>query len=387
MTRQTALWLIPLAAGPLAAQEKTPDVSVEIHGTVLMNGWRNSGAVNNADVPTVAVRAVGAGRSSSLGGSIRQTRLTGTIRAESVLGARLFGELDVDFYGGQQPSGGGRTHPLPRIRRAYGELRWSHATVLVGQEAPPIAEVNPSSVGSVGFPLFASSGNLWLWLPQVRATGWLMPPGGTRLGIEGALLAPSSGDPQDPFLTQPDRAEQSGRPALEGRLLLRWVGGGRPGTVSVGGHSGWFVRADDGLEKSRAVAASVIAPIGPRLELRGEAFRGRALAGLGGGGVGQFTGAAGLVPVRTTGGWAQAVVLPVPALELAAGIGIDDPKDQDLAGANARLRNRTVAFGVTGRPGPLVAGVEVRRVTTTYAGPPIGRASNTHLNLGLGFSF
>ena len=47
------------------------------------------------------------------------------------------GEVDVDFFGGQQPSTGGRTHPIPRLRRAYGELRWSHVSLLVGQEAPP----------------------------------------------------------------------------------------------------------------------------------------------------------------------------------------------------------------------------------------------------------
>jgi hypothetical protein len=388
MNRQTIICWLTLWSAPVVAQERARDLGVEIHGTILFNGFRNSGPVNNSDVPTVALVVPATGvRTSSLSGTARQTRVTLAVRSESVLGGRLSGELDLDFFGGQQPSTGGRTHPLPRIRRAYGELRWSYATVLVGQEAPPIAEVNPSSLASIGLPLFAASGNLWLWIPHLRATGWFTRPGGVRVGIEGALLAPTSGEPQDPFLTQPDRGERSGRPAFEGRVLARWNQGGKPGTVSVGGHYGWFLRPDNELESSRAVAVAVNLPIGNRLEVRGELFRGRALAGLGGGGIGQLTDPTGLVPVRTRGGWGQLVVFPVAALELNLGAGIDDPTDADLVGANARIRNRTFSFGLIGRAAPVLLGFEVRRVTTTYLGPPSTRASNTHLNLAAGVEF
>jgi hypothetical protein len=154
-------------------------------------------------------------------------------------GAALHGELDVDFHGGQQPSGGGRTHPVLRIRRVFAEARWTGVTLLVGQEAPPLFEISPSSLASSGFPGFASAGNLWLWLPQIRLTGWLTPAARVRLGLEGTLLAPSAGEPQDPFLTQPDRAERSGRPSLEGRIVARWGEGTSLAELGAGGHYGW----------------------------------------------------------------------------------------------------------------------------------------------------
>ena len=65
------------------------------------------------------------------------------------------------------------------------------------------------------------AGNLWLWIPQVRLSADLESSGGgVRLGAEVAALAPTSGDPQGTFLTQPDIAEQSGRPFLQGRVQL-----------------------------------------------------------------------------------------------------------------------------------------------------------------------
>ena len=46
-----------------------------------------------------------------------------------------------------------------------------------------------------------------------------LPSRGTlRIGAEVAALAPTSGEPQGAFATQPDIAERSGRPFLQGRL-------------------------------------------------------------------------------------------------------------------------------------------------------------------------
>ena len=87
-----------------------------------------------------------------------------------VLGGTFSGEVDVDFFGGQQPSSGGRTFPLLRMRRARGHGAVGHAQLLFGQESPLVAERSPRSLASVGFPDFAGAGNLWLWIPQARVT-------------------------------------------------------------------------------------------------------------------------------------------------------------------------------------------------------------------------
>lgn len=386
VARHVAVLCLAVAL-PLAAQEPA-GVDVTLHGTILVNGFRNSATVNNADVPTTVVPPDPADplADASLGATVRQTRLRVLASVADFHGAALAGELDFDLFGGQQPSSGGRTHPVARIRRAFAEARWPRLAVLVGQEAPPVFELSPSSPASVGFPGFAAAGNLWLWLPQVRVTWWALPvrPEGIRLAVEGTVLAPSAGEPQEPFLTEPDRAERSGRPGLEGRLRLQW-GDEEGGEVSAGGHLGWLAMEDGRREEQRAIGVLARVPVGRHVELRGEFFAGEALGGLGGGGIGQSLGPGGAI--ATHGGWGQLLVRPVPALEFGLGYGVDDPDDGDAAFAGARLRNEVIAGQATWRVAPVLLGAEIRRMETEYAPADGGVRRNTHLNLAAGLEF
>jgi hypothetical protein len=184
-------------------------------------------------------------------------------------------------------------------------------------------------------------------------------------------------------VTQPDRAEQSKRPYLQGRLGLRWGQAPAAGEISVGGHLGWLATTGDSLLDSRAAAVMLQVPLGRILELRGEAFTGKAIAGLGGGAIGQNLGING-VPVRTRGGWGQLLVRPAPEWELGGSYGIDDPKNEDLDPATMRLKNQTVVAHVSWRPAPLILGLEYRHITTSYGA---GKATAGHLNLALGADF
>jgi hypothetical protein len=381
-TRRVVFLALPLLAAPLAAQQA--DIEAHLHGLVLMNAFYTSDAVNNSDVPQFAFPAAGNPRTSTTSATVRQSRVTVTALVPDFARGALTGELDVDFYGGQQPSSGGRTFPLLRIRRAFAELTWRRAALLVGQESPPIAAVSPSSLASIGFPDFAGAGNLWLWIPQIRLSGDLAPAGGVRVGAEVAALAPTSGDPQGAFLTQPDIAERSGRPYLQGRLRARWGTGEEQGEVSFGGHYGWLVDSTGGRAPSRALVASVWTPLTQWAEVRAEAFVGQALAGLGGGGIGQNMVLDG-VPVHTRGGWAQLNLRPTAAWEVGAGGGIDDPDDDDLV-LGSRRRNIAVEGHVHWRHAPAVVGLEVRGLWTRYA-PAVGDLSAAHINLAAGFEF
>ena len=372
--------LLLLSSRLLPAQE--PKLEASVHGLILMNGFYTNDDMNNSDVPQFALPAGEPARTTT-SATVRQSRVTVTGVAQDFADGTLTGELDVDFFGGQQPSTGGRTFPLLRIRRAFAELTWARFAVLVGQESPPIAEVSPSSIASIGFPLFAGAGNLWLWIPQIRVSADLAPLGGVRLGVEGAALAPTSGEPQQTFLTQPDAAERSGRPYLQGRLRARWGEEDRLGEVSFGGHYGWLEDSTGGRIDSKALAVSVWTPIAGGLELRGEAFIGQALAGLGGGGIGQNMVRNG-VPVEARGGWVQ-LNYRAGTWELGAGGGIDDPEDEDLVAAS-RLRNLAYGGHLIWRPLPAVVGLEAREIRTDYAAP-VATESGVQVNLGIGIEF
>jgi len=387
--RATLLVSLAAVAVPLAAQTPpSPPApapvakrSVEVTGLVLVNGFFTNARVNNSDVPQFVDSLAPA---SAVGGTIRQTRLGLLVTDPDVLHGSFSGEVDVDFFGGQQPSSGGRTFPLLRLRRAVGIVAWAHAQLLFGQESPLVAERSPRSLASVGFPDFAAAGNLWLWLPQFRAT---LEQGYTlRLAEQVAVLAPTSGTAQGLFNTQPDSAERSRRPYLQARVRLAWGPTDDPSEIAIGGHLGWLASADT-LFQSRAVTADARFKVGP-VELLAEAFSGKALAGLGGGGIGQSIGPTG-VEVRTKGGWGQLNVRPRRELMVGGGCGIDDPDDGDLSDALGNPRGRLKNFVCEGhvdlRPrGPLVFGVEFRRLETTY---PTGKFTANHFNLAAGYRF
>ena len=381
---QSLLVLLFTTQQPAAQPRRT----VELTGFVLVNGFYNSAAVNNSDVPQIAAAdTIGLG---SVGGTIRQTRLGVFVNEPDVLRGDFAGELDVDFFGGQQPSSGGRTFPLLRLRRALATLTWtgngSSMQLLIGQESPLVADRSPRSLASIGFPDFAGAGNLWLWIPQVRLTGEF----GTtlRLALQGAVLAPGTGTPQPAFTTQPDSAERSGRPSLETRLRVAWGPADDPSEIGIGAHIGWFLGTDtlsgDSLLVSHAATADGRFKFG-MIELVGEAFVGQALTGLGGGGVGQNTGAGG-VPVQTKGGWGQLNVRPSTEWMFGGGCGIDDPDDADVGGAaGARLKNFVCEGHVEWRPrGPMVFGFEFRHFKTSYAA---GDFTANHINLAAGYRF
>jgi len=129
------------------------------------------------------------------------------------------------------------------------------------------------------------------------------------------------------------------------------------------------------------VVLSVWTPLAGGFELRGEAFTGEALAGLGGGGIGQNMVRNG-VPVATKGGWAQ-LNYRAGGWELGAGGGIDDPDDDDLVAAS-RLRNTTFEGHVILRRLPVVVGLEGRGIQTRYS---TETRSAAHVNLGVGLEF
>jgi hypothetical protein len=353
-------------------------VRMELSGRVVVNGFGNSRRVNNVDnpqfvrpdtTPGVPVRGVGM--------AIRQTRLGLAVTVADVLGGGFSGDVDVDFYGGQQPSSGGRTFPLVRLRTARGFVRWSHAELLLGQESPLIAGLNPVTPAAIGTPDFAAAGNLWLWLPQVRFG--VENRGRLRFGAQAAVLAPTSGDAVASFDTDYDLAERSQRPYLQGRLHAAWGEGDATQELGCGIHQGWLVPNTTRVE-SRAIACDLTFPVDSWLEVRGEFFSGQGVRGLGGGGIGQNVATGTDVPLKTTGGWAQINVRPTFALRFGAGCGADHPEARAL-----RHRNDACAAYTIVRPiGPLFFGGELRRLRTEYS---TARFTNDHVTLAAGFEF
>ncbi|MHB8839379.1 MAG: hypothetical protein ACYC7F_10545, partial [Gemmatimonadaceae bacterium] len=301
-----------LAAQGESAVKSKSGMSLELNGRVLMSAFANTRRTNNSDVPTTVRPDTASGPANGGAGmEIRQTTLGLAVTSPSVLGAEFLADLDVDFFGGQVSTFGGRTMPVIRLRTARAILTWPHAELLLGQEQPLVSNLNPVSLAGVGTPDFTAAGNLWYWMPQARLT--LERAGRVRLGVSGTILAPMTGEPVGSFDTEFDAAERSRRPFLEGRVRLRWGKEESQAEVGVGFHQGWLAVVRDSMLENRAVTADALISIGRRLEFRGEAFSGRGMRVLGGGQVAQLYGKGGVV-VRGSGGWGQLNLKPTARL-------------------------------------------------------------------------
>lgn len=375
---------LSLCAAPLAAQGAHPAWEWSFHGVVLMNGFWNSDRVNNSDLPLAVLgpdTAVAPLPRSSLGATVRQTRLTGMADLAGFAGGDLHTELDVDFYGGQLNNG--RTGPLIHLRRVIGEVTWQRTSLLVGQEAPLVADVSPVSLATIGVPGYASAGNLWFWIPQIRGSWDLVGGRRLRLGLQGAVLDGMTEETQGTSFTTPTRAERSGRPMLEGRLRARW---GANGELGVGGHLSWLATSGDSLLQVNGLMVSGVIPLGI-LELRGEWYTGQGLSDLGGGAIGQPLNSNG-EPLKDTGGWGQLNLKAGRSWVLGGGYGYSDPKGTTAdAGNNAfKIFNSQYGGHLDWRHAPAVVSVEYRHLATTYGGT-IGKRAADHLNLGVGIEF
>lgn len=355
-------------------------IGLELSGRVLMNVFTNNKETNNADVPMYRKQVPDGSLKGGMGMTVRQTTLGAALTVHDVLGGTFSGDLDVDFFGGQVPSPGGRTFPLLRIRTARATIDWGSSELMIGQEQPLVAGLNPLSLASVGAPNFSYAGNLWLWLPQIRYG--IRREGALRYGAQAAILAPTSAEPAAFFATGFDDAERTGVPFAQARLHLGWGEEERPAEIGVGYHSGQVNDNADEAQPSTAVTLDFVIPFLEKFELVGEAYSGQVLAGLGGGGIGHNFGVDSITPLRTTGGWAQLNYQVSPRLLVGAGFGFDDPNDDD---APPLLLNATQEVHLHWRPsGPLVFGLEWRSTRTRYAASDY---PNTHINLAFGFEF
>ncbi len=376
-------------------------VQLELSARVIMNSFRSVGNLQGADAPVFAnlerprdPLSGSAGR-TNLGVSFRQTLLGATATMDSVLGGTFAADLEFDFFA-RATDATPPVFPEPRLRTARVFLTWPRTDVMLGMETPLISDLNPISSAGVGIPVFATAGNLWNWLPQVRVTRTLYSQEGGRalsVALQGAVMSPYANERHLASLTGPDAGALSGWPAVESRLRLRWGEGHDAvaaqgvltsgGEIGVGGHRGALRVVGDTTMASWATSVDARVALGHRLELRGEAYRGRLVRGLGGGGIGQNFGAISGpgdpgAPLTDTAGWLQLNAQVSPTLLAGAGCGTDR-----VHGATAeRKRNSVCAAHAQWRPAqPLLLSLEWRDLRTRYAS---GLMRGSHLNLGLG---
>jgi len=360
-----------LDTSKVEADQKFP---VKLSGLVLMNSYLYEGRTGGVDLPMVALN--GPFRHAG-GGTLRNTQLAFSYsRPKALWGAEFAGRLQLDLFGGSLNI---QNH-LVRLRTADVSLNWAARSLTFAIDKPIFSPRNPDSLSQLGIPLFANSGNLWLWQPQLRYEERVQFTDATglraRLGVyqtNDSLAAPPAGIALSPS-----------RPALQGRFeLFHQFHGGRRIEFAPGFHLSRSLVQGAGV-RSYVVSADWLVPIAPRVDWIGFAFTGQDLTGLGVAGIHQaFTLRQGHpLAVRGRGGWTQLSLHAANWLDLNLLAGIHDDFNRDLAG-NGIARNLSYAANLRFHlASNVLLGPEIMQIRTTYLQTGIQLINRYDLALG-----
>ncbi|MEW6328199.1 MAG: hypothetical protein AB1487_11525 [Thermodesulfobacteriota bacterium] len=238
------------------------------------------------------------------------------------------GRFEVDFYGTNAPGDNGN-NLIPRMRLGYVNLIYNpcNTSLLIGQDWVPVAQLNPSQID---FSILTASGNLWWRVPQVTVR--------KQIG-DFELLASAMRHRRTATTDEARMPWVLGRVAYNGGLLGKGCSvalGGGYRTESVA-KSTWTT-ADHRIERY-LLAAELKLVRGP-WEFKAEPWIGQ---GIGDEfwrydlSVNYHNGVGDTADPETIWAWGGFVDLTYkvdPRLSFTVGYGVDDPRDEDLAGIN-----------------------------------------------------
>ncbi len=375
---------------------------VRLSGIVLMNLFSDRGTVDNQDIPSYAAPSASYGSNGSFGATLRQSELGLEVFGPEIAGAKTSGSVQFDFSGGFPNTLNGVNYGLIRLRTASMRLDWKDTSIVAGQDSLFFSPLSPTSFASLSIPTFGYAGNLWGWIPQVRAEHRFNLANNQEITIQGGVLDNLSGEPPySQFSRLPQAGENSGQPAYAARAAWSETIHGEPlsfGTAAYYTRQNWgFNRKVDGW----STMADWNVPIMSRLSLSGEFYRGRAIGALGGG-IGQsvlYTGdprdpATQVRGLNSVGGWAQLKFKPVDKLEFNGALGIDNPLARDFNGfagdltvyGTALRQNQNALINVILRPrSDLLFSAEYRRLRTKQSYGNSDTAEQFNLMMGVLF--
>lgn len=304
---------------------------VRLSGIALVNLFSTRGAVDNLDFPRTAQPRSPEDSNGAFGGTVRQSTVRLEVFGPEWRGARTSGDVSFDFTGSFPSAPEGVTTGMLRLRTATINFDWPNTSIVAGQDAPFFSPLSPTSLATAAYPALSSSGNIWTWTPQIHVEHRIGLSDRNKMIVQWGILDALTGELPSEYNRTPTAGERSRVPAYALRLALQRASDDRNATVGAGAY---YSRQNWGSNRTVdawAATADWELPLGRWFTLSGEAYRGRAIAGLGAGASGSvlFTGssvsAGSVLPLDSAGGWSQFKFKPVQRIEFNAAFGEDYP--------------------------------------------------------------
>lgn len=396
-----------LLASQLATLEQTKVESgskyrVRAFGLLLLQLASTRGAVDNIDLPLLAIESVPGDSGANVSAAVRQSQFGFAVFGPPLRGMATSGEVRFDLFGGFPDATDGLSTPGIRLRTMAIAAEGKRYSLRGGQEAPFFSPLSPTSLAASAYPAFSSSGNIWAWTPQVYLERRSQRSETTTVIVRAGVLDALTGElPAGEYSRFATAGERSRVPASA--LHVGWRRSTDGHVTSVGG-GGYYARHNWGFERmvhAWALTGDWEVPVLPDVLLSGEAYVGRAIGGLGGGAHSSvlFDGApadanAAVYPLRSVGGWTQLKFTMTPRLDLNMASGFDrsrpsafqgllhPPSDEPLSASKNVTMLANVVYQARSN---LFFSVEYRRLWTHRLD---GRGwLADHVNIGGGIAF
>jgi hypothetical protein len=369
---------------------------LKVSGLLLINGFVNTRQVDVSAAPTYAIPGPG-----STGLSVRQTVLGLDARGPHLFSASSHADVRVDFFANGALSNYAAGGVL-RLRTAHAVLNWQNTDAFFELDRSILEPNEPSSLVAVAQPELAWAGNLWSWNPQVGITHRFSLSDSSRIIAQAALIDTS--DPPLPGSTASTptvtETERSRWPGTEARIAFQHGESGVGPEIGVGGYFSSHRNSEGSAFDAWAGTMDARLPLSRYFEVYASAYRGQALAGLGGGGYlnyySLYEGSNDIAhALDDVGGWAQLKAKAGQRVEMNAGYGADNPFAKEIQEALSSApgatyagiaRNRSFFSNVIYSPSAyLLFSLEYRRLWTNFSSGPT--VFSDVIGIGAGYRF
>jgi hypothetical protein len=386
-----------IATHEITKVETESKYPLKVSGLLLLNGFVNTRQVDVSASPAYAISGPG-----STGLSLRQTVLGLDARGPHLFSATSRADLRVDFFASSSLSNYAAGGVL-RLRTAHAAMDWKNTEAFVELDRSILQPNEPSSLVAIAQPELAWAGNLWAWNPQIGVSHRFAFSDLSGIKVEAALIDTS--DPQVPGATNSTtpsitETERSRWPGTEARIAFQHGEDGAAQQIGVGGYFSPHRTGDGSTFDAWAGTIDLKLPLSKYFEMTANAYRGQALAGLGGGGyVNYYESYEGTEEyaqaLDDVGGWAQLKARAGQRVEMNAGFGTDNPFAEEIHAALSPTgntpyyglaRNRAVFSNVIYSPSTyLLFSLEYRRMWTNLSTGPTNFSDV--IGIGAGYRF
>jgi hypothetical protein len=351
---------------------------ITLTGMALVNTFLNSRQNGGLDYPTAASASPAPDRA---GATMRQTILGLEYHGpQTFLGGSVHGAVYMDFYQGAAP-----LEDWIRLRTGTIQVDWASRSIKVGVDKPIFNPREPDSLAQVGVSPLTGTGNLWLWMPQIRLEQDFSL--GESSGLRAQVGAVETHE-VNPYGPAPAAGRiETVRPGVEGRLeAFHKLDRDRRLELSAGFHAS-TTHADGFSIPSNLVSLDWFFNPWRRVEFSGAFFSGQNVANLGTGAINQgyYIASNYAEAIDSRGGWGQFTIHAARRLDFHILTGQQDYQAGDLRPGSV---SRNLLFGgnLLFRLAPnVLIGPEITQLRSLYLTQ--GTRINNHYDLAFAYLF